>query len=291
MPPPIGLSVVRAVDDVVGLATVDYRLSTQRVAYGVPVPQVGAVGPPRVLEKYCAPVVVGSVAHPSYRLGAEEVVAEGGVLGVPHRSAAEAAALKAVGVDLVALYERGGLGGVNAARDDRGILVARPPAAVLHQQVMVDPEAVGHRCSSVGASVVTPQSVGWVVVDVVVGSFVLVHALHGRGRPTPVCGVGAVIVQVGVQQLARHVGDAEAGVIVDGEVLQACRRRRPIPVYAFHSARYVDPPEHDVRAAQLDDVLQTGGPVPYLYGGRAWRARGSARYHLPRLAQELVARP
>src|SRR5829696_3688679 len=126
------IAVVGAVDDVVGLSATDYCLPAHRVANSVTVPQVGAVGPPRVLETYGELVGVGSVAHPRYSLGTKDVVAEGGILGIVHRGAPVAAILVAVGMYLVVLNERGWLSAVYAVCDDRGILVADPPATVVH---------------------------------------------------------------------------------------------------------------------------------------------------------------
>jgi hypothetical protein len=97
------IAVVGAVDDVVGLSATDYCLPAHRVANSVTVPQVGAVGPPQVLETYSELVGVGGVAHPSYRLGTIEVVAEIGILRIGHRGATVDASIVPVAVDLVVL--------------------------------------------------------------------------------------------------------------------------------------------------------------------------------------------
>jgi len=111
------LLIIRTVDDFVWLLATDYRLTAQRVAYGTPVPQVRPAGPPRVAEVYGVPFYVRTIAHPRYRLGTEAIVAEDGVLGVTHRSAAVAGVVRvAVGLYLVVLD---GLRAVHAACDDR----------------------------------------------------------------------------------------------------------------------------------------------------------------------------
>jgi hypothetical protein len=59
-----------------------------------------------------------------------------------------------------------------------------------------------------------------------------------------------------VQQLAVHVADAQAGVVVDGEVLHERGVPGPPRADAYHATRYVEPPELVRAVVELDDILE-----------------------------------
>src|SRR5215208_520850 len=134
--------VVRAVDDVFGhRATLDV-LATEGVAVGLGIVEAGCLVAVAKLHRLDTSPVVG-IEDPIDDRWAKIVVPEDAVLGVLHGGAAVA-----VGVYLVVLHERiglrGGIGGDMHAgiEERRGVLVADTVAVIVHQQVVVNPEAV-----------------------------------------------------------------------------------------------------------------------------------------------------
>src|SRR5215217_2067425 len=110
--------VVRAVDDVVGhRATLDV-LATEGVTVGLGVVEAGCLVALAKLHRLGTSPIVG-IEGPIDDRWAKIVVPEDAVLGILHGGAAVA-----VCVYLVVLDERGGLRGVHASHNARGILVA-----------------------------------------------------------------------------------------------------------------------------------------------------------------------
>src|SRR4051812_7380700 len=126
------LVVVGAVDDLVWQLAAPDLFAVQHVVLDPYVPEVGPAALPRVDGLYRSRLGrVGAIGDVRYGLRAEDVATDQGVLGVDSADAAPVVGV-GVAVHLVALDERGRLGGMDPGRQIRGArLVADPRAGVV----------------------------------------------------------------------------------------------------------------------------------------------------------------
>src|SRR5215210_3171003 len=98
-------------------------------------------------------------------------------------------------------------------------LVTDPRSAVVHGEVVMDPETVGPGRIVLTAHI-APQTVALLVVDVVVRGLVLGYVLDGRPIETEEGGVLGVVVELAVEDAPLGVEDAGGVVAVDDGVLE-----------------------------------------------------------------------